>query len=143
MDHNTTKRGYTDAAGEEDSWTGRIIVQGQIPKWPLDLNFRVEGMLFKTRLKAVSRSRVVTIMVGSWGALLIENPRVLPSASVSVGLTSVMSTNCPALKAHSAGFSRLKGHCLFCYFMTVSEPCHECRPVCNCAHVSLLCLTSA
>src|SRR5579875_2504554 len=47
-------------------------------------------------------------MVSSWGALAMENPRTLPSASVSGGFSRVMSTNWPALNVQSRGRSNRK-----------------------------------
>jgi hypothetical protein len=54
------------------------------------------GIVWSTRLKAVSRRRVVIMITPSLGALETEKPRVFPSASVSGGSRSVMSTNWPA-----------------------------------------------
>ena len=66
------------------------------PNGPSTLTGVPRGIACRTLLKAVSRRRVVIMIRPSLGALEIEKPRVLPSASVSGGSRSVMSTNWPA-----------------------------------------------
>ena len=46
------------------------------------------------------------MITSSLGALEIEKPRVLPSASVSGGSSRVMSMNWPARKVQPAGFAK-------------------------------------
>src|SRR5688572_14181427 len=75
------------------------------PNGPSILTAVPSGMVWRTRLKAVSRRRVVIMIMPSLGALEIEKPRVLPSASVSGGSMRVMSTNWPARYAQSAGLA--------------------------------------
>ena len=62
-------------------------------------------MVSNTRLNAVSRMRVATIRVSSWGALAMENDRTFPSASISEGSSKVMSRYWPDLNVQFDGFS--------------------------------------
>ena len=64
------------------------------------------GIACRTRLNAVSRRRVVIVITSSRGALEIEKPRRLPSASVSGGSSRVISTNWPARYDQPLGFAK-------------------------------------
>src|SRR5258708_13675290 len=66
------------------------------------------GTFFSERLNAVSRMRVVNINWFSNGELAIEKVRVFPSESVSGGLDSVTSADCPVFQSNSEGFSKWK-----------------------------------
>jgi hypothetical protein len=68
----------------------------------------LSGTFFSERLNAVSRMRVVNINWFSKGGLAIEKVRVFPSASVSGGLESVRSADCPGLKSNREAFSKWK-----------------------------------
>src|ERR1035441_8159168 len=68
----------------------------RLPDGPSSLTAEPSGIVFNTRLNAVSRIRVATIRVSSSGPLAIENVRVFPSASVSWGSHKVISRDWPA-----------------------------------------------
>lgn len=86
---------------------GRVVSRCSVksPKGPSILTSVSGVAASKSRLKAVFLIRVATRGVCSSGVLAREKPRTLPSASVSMGLNNVMSTNWPALKVQSGGRS--------------------------------------
>jgi hypothetical protein len=108
MKEDAPDRSDANSTCKEDSHPGRIVVQIQIATGSGDFEFGIQGRFCQLALKAVSRIRVATMRASSYGALAIENSRTLPSASVSTGLSSVMSIHCPGLKAKFAGFSNWK-----------------------------------
>jgi hypothetical protein len=69
-------------------------------------NFVPSFSVLRTRLKAVSRVRVVIIISVSSRGLEIENVRVFPFASVSGGLIIVNERYWPALNVKSRGLSK-------------------------------------
>ena len=86
-----------------------LLCKVRLPPGPAILTSVFKGNVASSRLKSVSRIRESPpCSVSSCRALAIENPRTLPSASVSAGLSSVMSIHCPALKIKFAGFSNWK-----------------------------------
>ena len=78
------------------------------PNGPSNLTSLPSGSVFNARLKAVLRIRVATISLFSKGALAIEKPRVLPSASVSPGASSVIIHELARHQTSRAGFSNSK-----------------------------------
>src|ERR1017187_93223 len=66
------------------------------------------GITFNIRLNTVSRMRVATMTLFSYGALAIVNVRVFPSASVSEGARRVISIAWPASNVQPGGFSKWK-----------------------------------
>src|ERR1035441_2997776 len=78
----------------------------RLPDGPSILTAEPSGIVFNTRLNAVSRIRVATIRVSSSGPLAIENVRVFPSASVSGGSHRVISRDWPASNVQFDGFSK-------------------------------------
>src|SRR5665213_3603798 len=88
----------------------RVKLSGRVksPDGPSIFTAVPGGIVFNTRLNAVSRIRVATIRVSSLGPLAIEKLRTLPSESVSGGSSKVMSRYWPALNAQLAGRSKRK-----------------------------------
>src|ERR1039458_6996961 len=88
----------------------RVKLSGRVksPDGPSIFTVVPSGIVFNTRLNAVSRIRVATIRVSSLGPLAIEKLRTLPSESVSGGASKVMSRYWPALNAQLAGLSKRK-----------------------------------
>ena len=70
-----------------------LLCKRRSPNGPSILTSLPNGSVLNTRLKAVLRIRVAIMSVSSKGALAIEKPRVLPSASVSPGFSNVISMN--------------------------------------------------
>lgn len=89
LEHDAAHGSDSDASGEEDRGLRDIVVPSEGPVGCVELELRADGRPRSTRLKAVSRSRVVAIKNGQYGALESKRPRMLPSSSVSGGSSSV------------------------------------------------------
>jgi hypothetical protein len=105
---DTPERRVTDAASQEHRGSRCIAVERQVAGRAFHLNGGATGITFNTRLNAVSRMRVATMRLFSYGALAIVNVRVFPSASVSDGVSRVISTAWPASNVQPDGFSKWK-----------------------------------
>jgi hypothetical protein len=89
---------------------GRVALCPSViqPKGPWRRSSEPSGNELRVRLKTVLRRRMATIRFRSCGALAMERARVLPSRSVSPGLSKVKFKNCPASNSNSSGFSKQK-----------------------------------
>ncbi|HEX8879376.1 MAG TPA: hypothetical protein VF749_05065 [Candidatus Acidoferrum sp.] len=105
VENHASKWRNVDAAGQDHRRPSDIVVQDEVPKGTLKPYFRPEGMVDKTRLKAVSRIRVTTTKEPSPGPLAMNKVLVFPSPSLSGGSSNVRSTACPALNVKPGGFS--------------------------------------
>lgn len=77
--------GDSDSAGDEDRRGGVILVKRRLTDGPSISTSVPSGLVFRARLSALSRTRVVTMSRFSLGALARENLRVFPLASIACG----------------------------------------------------------
>jgi hypothetical protein len=80
------------------------------------------GITFNSRLNAVSRMRVATMRLVSYGALAIVNVRVFPFASVSDGAGRVISIALTCLECPTGRFLETEGHRALGNLLAVCQP---------------------